>query len=86
MVADSTYSYSRLIHLFKKHMGCTIAQYIAHQRVERAKEYLRYTNMRVIDIAAAVGCDSVTHFNRIFKQSTGVAPTEYRKIEQAKHK
>lgn len=78
LVADSTYSYSRLIHLFKKHMGCTIAQYIAHQRVERAKEYLRYTNMRIIDIAAAVGCDSVTHFNRIFKQSTGVTPTQFR--------
>lgn len=78
LMEDTNYSYSRLIHLFKKHMGCTIAQYISHQRVERSKEYLRYTNMRIIDIAAAVGCDNVTHFNRIFKRSTGVTPTQFR--------
>lgn len=80
LIEDSIYSYSRLIHLFKKHMGCTIAQYISHQRVERAKEFLKRTDMRIIDIAAAVGCDNVTHFNRIFKNATGMTPTQFRQI------
>lgn len=79
LIADSSYSYSRLIYLFKKHMGCTIAQYITQLRVERAKEYLKRSNMHVIDIAAAVGCDNVTHFNRIFKKAVGVSPSEFRR-------
>ena len=79
LIADSSYSYSRLIYLFKKHMGCTISQYITQLRVERAKEYLKRSNMHIIDIAAAVGCDNVTHFNRIFKKATGVSPSEFRK-------
>ena len=80
LMEGSTYSYSRLIHLFKKYMGCTIAQYISHQRVERSKEFLKRTDMRIIDIAAAVGCDNVTHFNRIFKNATGMTPTQFRQI------
>ena len=78
LVAESTYSYSRTIYLFKKYMGCTISQYISHLRVERAKEYLKNTKMRIIDIAAAVGCDNVTHFNRLFKKATGMSPTQFR--------
>lgn len=78
----STYSYSRLIFLFKQHMGCTICQYMNLKRAERAKEYLRYTNMSVIDIAAALGCEHVTHFNRIFKSVTGLTPIQYRKKMQ----
>lgn len=79
LMAESTYSYSRTICLFKKYMGCTIAQYITHLRVEQAKDYLKNTNMRIIDVSAAVGCDNVTHFNRIFKSATGITPTEFRK-------
>ena len=78
LTEGSGYSYSRLIYLFKKYVGCTIAQYISHQRVERAKEYLKYTDMKMIEIAAAVGCDNVTHFNRIFKAATGMSPTQFR--------
>lgn len=78
-ITETGYSYSRLIYLFKKHMGCTISQYISHLRVERAKEYLKYSNMRIIDVAAAVGCDNVTHFNRIFKRATGATPSDFRK-------
>ena len=79
LMAESSYSYSRMIYLFKKHMGCTISQYISHLRVERAKEYLKNTNMRIIDVAATVGCDNVTHFNRIFKNATGLTPSQFRK-------
>ena len=79
LMADAPYSYSRMICLFKKHMGCTISQYISHLRVERAKEYLRNTNLHIIDIAASVGCDNVTHFNRIFKGATGQTPSQFRK-------
>lgn len=78
LVTDSSYSYSRLIHLFKSYMGCTINQYINHQRIERAKEFLTQTDTKIIDIASAIGYDNVTHFNRVFKKSTGQTPSEYR--------
>ena len=78
LTIDSTYGYSQLIYLFKKHMGCTIKQYISHQRIERAKELLKYSDLKIIDIAATVGCDNVSHFNRIFKAATGMTPTQFR--------
>lgn len=79
IIEQSNYSYSRLIRLFKKYMGCTISQYISHLRIERAKEYLKDVNMRIIDVATAVGFDNVTYFNRVFKSATGQTPSEYRK-------
>ncbi len=73
------YSYSRLSSMFKKYMGCTINQYITAQRISRAKDYLSQSNMKIIDIGVSIGCDNITHFNRIFKNSTGMTPSQYRK-------
>lgn len=85
LMNETPYSYSRLIYLFKQYMGCTIVQYISYLRVERAKEYLKYTNRHMIDIASLVGCDNVTHFNRIFKAATGMPPSRFRKENSNVH-
>lgn len=79
IITQSNYSYSRLSRLFKKYMGCTISQYVSYLRIEQAKEYLKNDNMRIIDIANAVGFDNVTYFNRVFKAAIGQTPSEFRK-------
>lgn len=50
-------------------------------RISHAKNYLRKTNQRISEIAEAVGYLSAEHFSRIFKKTTGVSPSEYRKIK-----
>ena len=47
-------------------------------RVEEAKLLLRDSDMQVTQIAFDVGFNSLASFNRVFKKTTGQAPTEYR--------
>ncbi len=47
-------------------------------RVEEATLLLRDTDMQVTQIAFDVGFNSLASFNRVFKETTGPSPTEYR--------
>jgi AraC family transcriptional regulator len=39
---------------------------------------LRSAEMRVLDVAIACGFKTQQHFARVFRQSCGASPTEYR--------
>jgi len=64
--------------LFKKVTGTTFTEFVSRTRVEKAKNLLLNPNLRVSEIAYEVGFQSLTHFNRVFKQIMGESPTEYR--------
>ncbi|MBN1575486.1 MAG: helix-turn-helix transcriptional regulator [Chitinispirillaceae bacterium] len=53
-------------------------QYLVSIRIHEAKRLLRETDRLVIDVALAVGFNSISHFNRVFKASTLVTPLEFR--------
>lgn len=53
-------------------------QYLTSIRIHEAKRLLLETDRLVIDIALAVGFNSISHFNRVFKTSTQVSPLEFR--------
>jgi transcriptional regulator GlxA family with amidase domain len=59
--------------------GCTPMEYLLRLRIERAKSLLRETDMKIIDIAMACGIGSSQYFANIFRQSTGVTPSSYRR-------
>lgn len=65
--------------LFKKKTGITIRDYILKTRIEKAKELMEDPEMKLIDIALAVGYQDQAHFNRAFKNFTGISPSQYRK-------
>ena len=69
---------SYLSMLFKKEMNTGLVHYINDYRLERAKEMLLNTNMRVIDISGKVGYESLAYFYSIFKKKYGKTPAEYR--------
>ncbi|MBQ8893960.1 MAG: helix-turn-helix domain-containing protein [Clostridia bacterium] len=73
------YNQKYLGRLFKRKTGLTISAYVNRRRLEYAKKLLRSTNDPVIEIAARVGFNNVTYFNRLFKGQYGVTPTEYRR-------
>ena len=65
--------------LFKKKTGVTIREYILRTRIEKAKELMKDPRAKLIDVALAVGYQDQAHFNRAFKNFTGIAPSQYRK-------
>jgi len=69
------YSPSYLSRIFHSEKGITINSYLNKVRIEYAVQLLRTTNMTVKEIALRSGYINISHFNRIFKKTVGVAPT-----------
>lgn len=63
---------------FKENTGKTLLQYVMDMRVGYACKLLAVGNMDISQIALECGFDSITHFNRTFKQWTQLTPTQYR--------
>lgn len=63
---------------FKQSAGMTFTSYVSRTRVEAAKTLLANPQVRISEIAFEVGFQSLTHFNRVFKQVTALSPTKYR--------
>ena len=63
---------------FQKEMGLSVREYITSQRVNAAKRLLTEEDLRIADIAEAVGVHDVKYFSRLFKKAEGMTPGEYR--------
>jgi len=72
--------------LFKKVTGVNFTYYVGCVRVEKAKNLLLNPDVHVSEIAYAVGFQSLTHFNRVFKALAGQTPTQYRACIAGKRK
>jgi two-component system response regulator YesN len=68
---------SYLSRLYKQLTGMSLTDYISEVRIETAKKLL-HTNMKIQDIAEAVGYYSGTAFARFFKKHLNMTPQEYR--------
>ncbi|WP_342440240.1 response regulator [Paenibacillus sp. FSL L8-0436] len=65
---------------FKELMGKTFNEYSRFIRVEKSKEYLLNTNNTIFWIAERVGYTDEKYFSRIFRELTGLLPSEYRQL------
>jgi AraC-like DNA-binding protein len=59
--------------------GMTWREYLLRSRLLRAMALLTEPGRTVLDVATAVGFDSVSAFTRAFRRLTGETPTTYRK-------
>ncbi|WP_164821506.1 helix-turn-helix domain-containing protein [Paenibacillus koleovorans] len=81
--ADSVrLSVSYLSRVFKEETGTTFSDYVTHYRMGRAKEMLEASDVPLQHIAERLRYSTVQNFSRIFKQTFGVPPGEYRKRMQ----
>jgi AraC-like DNA-binding protein len=64
---------------FREVTGENLVRCIARTRVEKACDLLHNTDLRISEIAFAVGFQSLSQFNRAFKKLSGKSPTEYRR-------
>ncbi len=70
-----------LSYIFKKETGMNLSRYIKEYRMEKAKELLRDTNMKIVKICSSVGFSNVSYFCQSFREYCGVSPEKYRKGE-----
>jgi len=70
--------YTYLSSLFSKSEGITIEHYIIMQKIERAKELLKYGEFTFSEIAYKLGYSSVQHLSRQFKQVTGMTSSQFK--------
>ncbi len=71
-------SANHLSEKFKEVTGVNFVDYIARARTEKARELVQNSNLRISEIAFAVGFQSLSQFNRVFKRRTGKSPSAYR--------
>ena len=52
---------------------------MAQERVETAKNMLRYSEMTASAIATSLGFSTQSYFTKVFRERTGFTPNEFRK-------
>lgn len=64
--------------IFKQGTGETVAEYITKVRMEQAKELLKSTDFKVLEIAEIVGFENPHYFSTVFRKYTGIHPQKFR--------
>ncbi len=64
---------------FKEETGMSPISYLLKIRIERAKELLADTGLKISDIALSVGFSNQQRFNEMFKKYAKLTPLQYRK-------
>lgn len=64
--------------LFKKNIGLSFNEYLLNIRMSNAMKLLKNTTLSIADISEKVGYFDVDYFSKLFKQSTGVTPSDFR--------
>lgn len=72
-------SESHFRRLFKEIYRISPTDYIITQRINLAKEKIRYSNDSITSISEATGFSSIFCFSHAFKRLVGSSPSQYRK-------
>ena len=73
------YSREYVSRLFKKHFNTTISDYIRKRRIAMSCELIA-EGMPLIDICYRVGFGNLSTFIRVFREITGITPSQYRRM------
>ena len=79
IAANHNVGYSYFRKMFKRYTGISPKQYLLQLKIMRAKELLVNSDMAIKEIAYYLGFQSIYYFSRIFKEKTGMNPSELRK-------
>ena len=64
--------------LFKKQMGMSPQDYLINLKMEKTKVLLKDSKKSIKEIAYSVGYTNYVSFVKIFKEKTGISPSEFR--------
>jgi len=71
--------------LFKANTGMSFNDYLLQVRMEKAKELLLHSDMKVYEISQAVGYGELDWFYKRFKAYTGISASEFRGGGEARY-
>lgn len=78
-IADALYiSQSYVSKIFSQKLRCSFRDYINSLRVHKAQELLENTDLRIVQIMAQCGFWNQSSFNRVFLESYGMSPRQFR--------
>jgi len=63
---------------FKRETGMGFSEFINEQKINKSKELLEKTNLRLLEIADLCGFEDQSYFTKVFSKRVGVSPREYR--------
>lgn len=69
---------SYLSLLFTEFAGKKFVDYLTERRIKKVQELLRNTELKIYEIANAVGYNDSFYFSNCFKKIVGISPSEYR--------
>lgn len=69
---------NHLSRLFRQQGHMTLVDYLTWVRMERAKFMLKKYHFRLNEVATRCGFQDVNYFFRVFKERTGMTPSQYR--------
>jgi transcriptional regulator GlxA family with amidase domain len=78
IAAATKLSRRQIERLFKRHLNTMPKRYYLQMRLRRAREFLLHTPMPIIDITAACGFRSTTHFSKAYHALFGYPPSAER--------
>lgn len=67
-----------LSHIFHQELGISPWEYLNRYRIKQAKALLLNSNESVMNIAAQVGFNDLSYFNRVFHKHAGCSPRMFR--------
>lgn len=72
--------YTQLSHLFSSLEGITIEKFFINLKIEKVKEWLSYGELNLSEASFKLGYSSVQHLSAQFKKTTGMTPSQYKKL------
>ncbi|KQX45729.1 response regulator transcription factor [Paenibacillus sp. Root444D2] len=79
VIADNVHlNPNYLCQLFKTETKTNLSDYITEARIERSKQLLSGTQLKIYDVARLSGYQSPKHFMLVFKQKVGKTPSAFR--------
>jgi AraC-like DNA-binding protein len=68
-----------LCRFFKENMGITLFEYLNQIKTEFACKLLMDMDLSIMEVCFDSGFNNLSHFNKQFRKTTGIPPSEYRK-------
>lgn len=78
VAAHVNLSPSHFSMVFSQECAQTFKDFLTEVRIKKARQLLRTTSLRAIDIARQVGYNDPHYFSAAFKKNTDLSPTEFR--------
>jgi two-component system, response regulator YesN len=75
---DLGISSRKISDLIKNEYNHSFNDHLNHFRLQEAKRLLTLTELKIFDIALEVGYDNHEYFTRVFKQTLGLTPSQFR--------